>query len=70
MKRPQGQASTSQESSQDLTSQESASQGTASTTTKEPEPKKPKLSGSRMLEMKHFFEEMSKLQQEKEKKKN
>ncbi|KAH6932829.1 hypothetical protein HPB50_010144 [Hyalomma asiaticum] len=68
MKRPQSQASTSQESSQDLTSQESVSQGRGSTTTKEPEPKKPKLSGSRMLEMQHFFEEMSKLQQEKEKK--
>ncbi|XP_075738459.1 uncharacterized protein LOC142783776 [Rhipicephalus microplus] len=73
IKRPPSQASTSQSStsqasrSQELTSQGSTSQELTSTT-KEPEPEKPKLSASRMLEMNHFFGEMSKIQEEKEKK--
>ncbi|XP_049268507.1 E3 ubiquitin-protein ligase BRE1A [Rhipicephalus sanguineus] len=62
------QASTSQTStSQEMTSQDSTSQELTSTK-KEPEPKKPKLSASRMLEMRHFFDEMSRIQEEKEKK--
>ncbi|KAH8039793.1 hypothetical protein HPB51_008795 [Rhipicephalus microplus] len=73
IKRPPSQASKTQSStsqasrSQELTSQSSTSQELTSTT-KEPEPKKPKLSASRMLEMNHFFDEMSKIQEEKEKK--
>ncbi|KAH8029245.1 hypothetical protein HPB51_024290 [Rhipicephalus microplus] len=63
IKRPPRQASTSQSS----TSQASGSQESTSTT-KEPEPKKPKPSASRLLEMNHFFDEMRKIQEKKEKK--
>ncbi|KAL1485784.1 hypothetical protein MTO96_047215 [Rhipicephalus appendiculatus] len=79
VKRPPSQASTSQSStsqsstsqsstSQLLTSRDSTSEESTSSTTKEPEPKKPKLSNSRMLGMQHFFNEMNRVQEEKEKK--
>lgn len=63
------QASTSQAStSQASDSQESASLALSQAFTKEPVIKKPKPAGSRMLEMKVFFDDMTKIQQEKEKK--
>ncbi|KAH7950401.1 hypothetical protein HPB49_023704 [Dermacentor silvarum] len=62
VKRPASQASASQAStSQTSENQESASLAPSQAYTKEPVPKKPKPSGSRMLDMKVFFDEMTKI---------